>query len=90
MPQPVDVVVPRRVLLDVEVGLRDVRLGLVVVVVRDEVLDRVVGKNSRNSLQSCAASVLLWAITSAGRPIFSMIHAIVAVLPVPVAPSSVW
>src|SRR5439155_15459809 len=29
------------VLLDVEVGLRDVRLGLVVVVVRDEVLDSV-------------------------------------------------
>ena len=25
------------------------------------------GKNSRNSLQSWAASVLLWAITSAGR-----------------------
>ena len=42
VPQPVDVVVPRRVLLDVEVGLRDVRLGLVVVVVGDEVLDRVV------------------------------------------------
>ena len=42
--QPVDVVVPRRVLLDVEVGLRDVRLGLVVVVVGDEVLDRVVGE----------------------------------------------
>ena len=40
--QPVDVVVDRRVLLDVEVGLRDVRLGLVVVVVGDEVLDRVV------------------------------------------------
>jgi hypothetical protein len=40
--EPVDVVVPRGVLLDVEVGLRDVRLGLVVVVVRDEVLDRVV------------------------------------------------
>ena len=39
--QAVDVVVPRGVLLDVEVGLRDVRLGLVVVVVRDEVLDRV-------------------------------------------------
>ena len=41
MPQPVDVVVPGRVLLDVEVGLGHVRLGLVVVVVRDEVLDRV-------------------------------------------------
>ncbi len=40
-PQPRDVVVLRGVLLDVEVGLRDVRLGLVVVVVRDEVLDGV-------------------------------------------------
>ena len=40
-PQARDVVVLRRVLLDVEVGLRDVRLGLVVVVVGDEVLDRV-------------------------------------------------
>ena len=42
MAEPVDVVVPRAVLLDVEVGLRDVRLGLVVVVVGDEVLDGVV------------------------------------------------
>ena len=39
--QPVDLLVDRRVLLDVEVLARDVRLGLVVVVVRDEVLDRV-------------------------------------------------
>ncbi len=39
--EPRDVVVLRRVFLDVEVGLRDVRLGLVVVVVGDEVLDRV-------------------------------------------------
>src|SRR5262249_16869563 len=39
-----DVVVLGGVLLDVEVGLGDVRLGLVVVVVGDEVLDRVVGK----------------------------------------------
>ncbi len=41
-PQARDVVVPGGVLLDVEVGLRDVRLGLVVVVVGDEVLDGVV------------------------------------------------
>ena len=41
MAKPVDVVVARAVLLDVEVGLRDVRLRLVVVVVRDEVLDGV-------------------------------------------------
>ena len=43
-PKPRDVVVLRGVLLDVEVGLRDVRLGLVVVVVGDEVLDRVLGE----------------------------------------------
>ena len=89
-PQARDVVVLRGVLLDVEIGLRDVRLGLVVVVVGDEVLDRVVGKNSRNSLQSCAASVLLCAMISVGFWISSMSQAIVAVLPVPVAPSSVW
>ena len=39
--QPVDLLVDRRVLLDVQVLARDVRLGLVVVVVGDEVLDRV-------------------------------------------------
>ena len=44
VPQPVDLVVDRGVLLDVEVLVRDVRLGLVVVVVGDEVLDRVVGE----------------------------------------------
>ena len=42
VPQPLHVGVDRRVLLDVGVGLRDVGLWLVVVVVRDEVLDRVV------------------------------------------------
>ena len=88
--QPVDVVVDRGVLLDVEIGLRDVRLGLVVVVVGDEVLDGVVREELRNSLQSCAASVLLWAMTSVGFWTCSTIQAIVAVLPVPVAPSSVW
>jgi len=43
----------------------------------------------RNSLQSCAARVLLWAITSAGLPTFSIVEAMVIVLPVPVAPSRV-
>ena len=42
--QAVDLLVDRRVLLDVEVLGRDVGLGLVVVVVGDEVLDRVVGE----------------------------------------------
>ena len=42
VPQPLDLGVDRRVLLDEGVGLRDVGLGLVVVVVRHEVLDGVV------------------------------------------------
>ena len=42
VPQPLDLLVDRGVLLDVGVRLRDVGLGLVVVVVGDEVLDRVV------------------------------------------------
>ncbi len=42
--EPVDLVVDRRVLLDVRVARRQVRLGLVVVVVGDEVLDAVLGE----------------------------------------------
>ena len=42
VPQALDLGVDRGVLLDEGVGLRDVGLGLVVVVVADEVLDRVV------------------------------------------------
>ena len=41
MPQPVDLVVDRRLLFDVRVRLRDVRLRLVVVVVGHEVLNPV-------------------------------------------------
>ncbi len=41
---PVDLLVDGRFLLDVGVGLGDVGLGLVVVVIGDEVLDRVVGE----------------------------------------------
>ena len=43
-PHLLDVLVDARVLLDVEVARGDVGLGLVVVVVRDEVLDRVLGE----------------------------------------------
>ena len=41
-PQPLDLVVDRGILLDVDVALGDVGLGLIVVVVADEVADRVV------------------------------------------------
>ena len=47
------------------------------------------GKKSANSLASWAASVLLCAMTSDGRPTFSMTRAMVCVLPDPVTPSSV-
>ena len=41
-------------------------------------------------MQSWAASVLLWAITSAGRAACAITCAIVKVLPEPVTPSRVW
>ena len=44
VPEAIDLRVDRRVLLDVEVAARDVGLGLVIVVVGDEVLDRVLGE----------------------------------------------
>ena len=44
MAQLIDLIVDGRVLLDVGVRLRDVRLGLVVVVVADKVTDVVIGK----------------------------------------------
>ncbi len=40
--QALDLLVDRRILLDVGVGARDVGLGLVVIEVADEILDRVV------------------------------------------------
>ena len=43
--QTVDLLVDRTVLLDEGVGARDVGLGLVVVVVRDEELDAVLGQH---------------------------------------------
>jgi hypothetical protein len=81
---PVDLVVDERVLLDVGVRLGDVGLGLVVVVVRDEVLDAFSGKNALNSPYSWAASVLFGEMTKVGRCRRSMTDATVNVLPDPV------
>ena len=68
--EPVDVVVARAVLLDVEVGLRDVRLGLVVVVVGDEVLDRVRAGRTRGTRCRAARQASCCARSRApgGRP----------------------
>ena len=90
MAQPVDLLVDRRVLLDVEVLARDVRLGLVVVVVGDEVLDRV-AREVRPELVAQLGGERLVVRDHERR----LLHAprsspaIVIVLPVPVAPSSV-
>ena len=67
VPQPLDLLVHRAVLLDVGVGGRDVGLGLVVVVVADEYSTALSGNTSRNSLASWAPSDLLGAITKVGR-----------------------
>ncbi len=88
--QPVDLVVDRRVLLDVGVGRGEVRLGLVVVVVGDEVLDPVLREELSELAASCAARLLFGARTSVGRPVSAITPAIVNDFPEPVMPSSVW
>ena len=57
--QAVDLVVDRRVLLDVRVARRDVRLGLVVVVVADEVLDPVLGEELPHLLGELGGEALV-------------------------------
>ena len=59
--QPVDLVVHRRVLLDVGVARGDVRLGLVVVVVGDEVLDPVVGEELPELVGELGGRATCWA-----------------------------
>ena len=44
MTEALDLVVDRTILLDVRIGVRDVRLGLIVIEVRDEILDGVIRK----------------------------------------------
>ena len=87
--QPVDLLVDGRVLLDVEVLGRDVGLGLVVVVVGDEVLDRVVGEEGAELVAQLRGQRLVVGEHERGFCTRSMTPAIVIVLPVPVAPSSV-
>ena len=75
--EPVDLLVPAAVLLDVRVGARQVRLRLVVVEVADEVLDGVVREELPELRVQLAASVLLWARTSVGLSWRTMVSAIV-------------
>ena len=42
MSQTLDLIVDRAILRDVGIGVRDIRFGLIVIEVRDEILDRVI------------------------------------------------
>ena len=89
--QAVDLVVDRRVLLDVEVLRRDVGLRLVVVVVADEVLDRVVRQELAELVAELGRQRLVVGDDQCRlAATFSMTLAIVKVLPEPVTPRSVW
>ncbi len=66
--ESVDLLVDRRVFLDVEVDLGNVRLGLVVVVVADEVLDGVVGEQGAELAHQLGGEGLVRAHDE-GRPL---------------------
>ena len=59
MAEPIDVVVDRRVLLDVRVTRRDVGLGLVIVVVTHEVFDAIVGEELPHLLGQLCSETLV-------------------------------
>ena len=88
---PVDLVVDRGLLLDVRVGGRHVGLGLVVVVVADEVLDGVLGEEPPELLEELRGQRLVVGHHDAsGRFTSATTCAMVKVFPDPVTPSSTW
>jgi hypothetical protein len=84
------VLVDRAVLLDVEIARRNVGLGLVVVVIRDEVFDGVVRKELAELRVKLSRKRLVGREDERGRPVWAITLAIVYVLPEPVTPRSVW
>ena len=87
MAEAFDLVVDRGVLLDVGVGGRDV--PLVVVVIGDEVLHRVLGERLAELVGELGGQRLVGRDDDGRALGASTTLAIVKVLPVPVAPSSV-
>ena len=85
-----DVLVDGRVLLDEEVACGDVGLGLVVVVVGDEVLDGVLREEVAHFSVGLRGERLVGRHDEGGTLSLAMTFAIVKVLPEPVTPSSVW
>ena len=60
MAEALDVVVDRGVLLDISIGLRDIGLGLVVVVVGHEVLHRVIRQQGAQLVGQLRGEGLIW------------------------------
>ena len=60
MPKPVNFVVDRRILFDKCVAGGNVRLGLVVVVIADEILDSVLWKKFFHLLCQLGGEALIW------------------------------
>ena len=88
--QAVDVLVDERVLLDVDVALRDVGFGLVVVVIADEVVDGVAREEAAELLVELGRQRLVVGQDQRRLADLRDDVAAVKVLPVPVAPSRVW
>ena len=90
-PQPIDLLVDDRFLLDVRVGGRHVGFRLVVVVVADEELDGVVREEAPELLVELRRQRLV-VDHHERRPVHARpaTCAIVNVLPEPVTPSSTW
>ena len=91
-PQALDLLVDRRILLDVRIGAGDVSLRLVVIEIGDEVLDRVFGEELLELRVELGGEGLIvgddqrrGGTDDSGRTL-----AAVKVLPEPVTPSSVW
>jgi hypothetical protein len=87
---PVDRLVHRAFLLDVGVGARDVGFGLVVIVVADEIFDRIVGEEALELAVELRGQDLVGRQDQ--RRALQRLDdlAMVKVLPEPVTPSSTW
>src|SRR6266849_3206149 len=90
MAHAVDLVVDRGFLLDIGVGARHIGFRLVVVVIGDEILHRVVGKEAPELAVELRRQGLVGRKDRAGRCVASITLAMVKVLPEPVTPSSTW
>ena len=89
-PQLLDLLVDAGVLLDVDVGLRNVRFGLVVIVIADKILDCVAREELLELAEQLGGQRLVMRDDQVGRWNCWMTLAIVNVLPLPVTPISTW